>query len=129
MRKFFQLAVMALAVGFFSSCGMGGSSSYKQGDAAPKIDADNCTVNGIRYDNQTERCWKVTSTVKVSVLGIEAQAKDNVVYVWETQFALVAEMEMAMWTAAQAGSAASASYSYTATTDKDSESCLNRNTK
>lgn len=127
MKKFFAFAFMALTMVFMASCGMGSSNHYKAGDDAPKIDSEKATVNGRHYDNKTEKCWKVTSSGTVSALGITVEAKDKVVYVWETEFELVAEMETAMWTAAQTDGAAKASYKYVVVSAKDSEACLNKN--
>lgn len=127
MKKIIYVAVMALAVVIASCSGSGSSKRYSAGGDAPKIDTEKATVNGRHYDDKTARCWKVTTSGKLSVFGISAEAKNKVVYEWSTEFALVSTMEAAMYAAAQAGDAASASYKYVATTDKDSESCLGHN--
>ena len=126
MKKFFSFAVMALAMVFMVSCGAGSSSSYKKGDPEPKIDQEAGTVNGKKYDNQTEACWKVELKAKATYMGITASA-DETSYVWGTEFLVVSTMEETMWAAAQAGRYASASYSYSKTNDKDYESCTSHN--
>ncbi|MBO4690691.1 MAG: hypothetical protein J5621_07430 [Paludibacteraceae bacterium] len=126
MKKFFAYVCMAMTVVLMASCmGGGDSKRYESGGDMPQIDTDKCTVNGRHYDNKKEKCWKVTSTTKVSALGLNIEAKDKVTYEWSTEFTLVCTMEEAMWLAAQTGDLASASYSYVAVSAKDSESCYN----
>jgi len=127
MKKFFAFAVLALTVGFFASCGAGSSNKYKQGDPAPDVNYDKCTVNGIPYDNEHSCCWEETITGKA--MGITAS---ETTYSWCTEFEEVAAMEQAMWAVAQGNSAygIGASYSYKkAPQFKDSESCLANNDK
>ena len=126
MKKFFAFAFLAMTMAIMSSCmGGGNSNRYTAGGDMPQIDTDKCTVNGRHYDNKKEKCWKVTTSGKVSVIGISVEAKDKVSYSWTTEFELVCGLEEAMWAAAQVGEAASASYSYVAVSAKDSESCYN----
>ena len=125
MKKFLYVAIMALTMGLLASCS-GSSSKYTQGGPEPSIDTEKSTVNGVSYDNKTEKCWKVTTHVSASVMGVTATS-DEVTYDWCTEFELVATYEYAMWTTAQAGRYANASYSYVATGDKDYESCSSHN--
>ncbi|MCR5049881.1 MAG: hypothetical protein K6A36_02220 [Paludibacteraceae bacterium] len=134
MKKYFVYAFMAMTVALMSSCmGSGNSNRYADGKE-PKIDADNCTVNGRHYDNTKDRCWKVTSNFKASVnvvdvIGINIDAKDKVYYTWSTEFELVSGLERDMYLAAQGGDATSASYKYSAVSAKNSEACYDMNDK
>ena len=122
MKKFFMMAVMALTVGFFASCAVGGSGDYKQGDPAPSIDTEKGTVNGKQYDTDVEHCWRVVATLKVG-----NSKTQSTYYRWDTEFDVHAEFEMAAWTSAQAGTP----YTYIAVivSAKDSEDCLSKNDK
>ena len=119
MKKFFYLAVIALATVFASCAGEGTSDYYKNHKL--NIDWDKCEVNGHKYDNEKEQCWKVES--KSTVLGATVTTET---YEWETEFVLVASWETAMAGVAGVGKS---SYSYIATTDKDSDACLAHNDK
>ena len=125
MKKFFAFAVMALAIGFFASCsGSSSSASYKPGDPAPQIDYTAGTVNGIAYENKTDKCWK--QTVTATVYG---QSASDVSYTWNTEFAVKAAGEMAAYASAQMG-VGTYTFSYVeAPQYKDSESCLANNEK
>lgn len=113
---------MAVTTLFMASCSLGGgSSNYTQGGDKPAIDTQAGTVNGKAYDNTTECCWKITMTEKIA--GFSASADT---YAWGTEFAVVASMEMEMWSIAQSG-VGSATYSYTKDSAKDSESCFDKN--
>lgn len=126
MKKFLSIALVAMTVVFMTGCGVGSSSEYKQGDAMPKIDNSKSTVNGRHYDNDTEKCWKVSATYTIKTSDSKNTKKETR-YVWGTEFYLVSLMEMEMWGMAQTGEYGSASYGYVVTTDKDSESCEQRN--
>ena len=126
MKKFLSIALVAMTVVMMTGCGIGSSSEYKQGDAMPKIDNSKHTVNGRHYDNDTEKCWKVSTTLTIKTSGSKTTNKETE-YVWGTEFYLVAMMEMEMWGVAQSGEYGSAAYSYIVTPDKDSESCLDHN--
>ena len=123
MKKFFQVALMALTVAFMASCkGESGSSSYYANGKEPQIDFNEGTVNGKKYDTEKETCWKYT--IKTTTLGISASASE---YTWGTEWAMVAACEETMYIAAQTG-ITKASYSYVeAPQFKDSESCLANN--
>ena len=129
MKKIFSVALLACSLFFMVGCGTGSSSSYNQGDPAPKIDSEKGTVNGRSYDTKTERCWKVTVDYTVyEIPGVGTKEYKETSYVWATQFDLVQSQETAMWTAAQLGKYAKGSYNYVVTTDKDYDSCVNHNT-
>lgn len=117
-----MMAVMALTVVFFAACAAGGSGNYKQGDAAPSIDTEKGTVNGIQYDTDNERCWRVVATLKTG-----STKTQETYYEWNTEFGVHAEYELAAWTAAQTG----VKYTYVAgiVSAKDSEDCLSKNDK
>ena len=117
MKKFFYLAVIALATVFASCAGEGSSDYYKNHKL--NIDWDKCEVNGHKYDNETEKCWKVTTTA--TVMGVTATADS---YAWSTEFVLVAAEETAMASTVVGKS----KYSYVeAPAYKDSDSCLANN--
>ena len=126
MKKLVSFALVALTALMMSSCGMGGSSNYKQGDPQPSINRDNGTINGRTYNTKDEHCYKLTYTYVIKVMGAETKFTE-VTYSWTTEFDLVATQEMAMWTAAQTGTAASGSYTYIITTDKDYDACDSHN--
>ena len=92
----------------------------------PKIDNSKHTVNGRTYDNETEKCWKVSTSFTIKTSGSKTSSS-SVEYVWGTEFYLVSMMEMEMWGMAQTGEYGSCAYSYTHTSDQDSESCYNHN--
>ena len=122
MKKLLYLAVMALTIGFFASCAVGGSGDYKQGDPKPSIDYDKGTVNGVKYNMEDEFCWRVVATLKVG------NSKNQLTYYrWDTEFDVHAEFEMEAWGAAQTGT----QYTYIAgvVSAKDSEDCLSKNDK
>ena len=121
MKKFFYLAVVALAT-VFASCSGNGSSDYYKNGKEPEIDFDKATVNGVKYDNETEKCW--VYTIETTTLGIKASADT---YTWGTEFALVASNEEAMYLVAKAG-VSKAKYSYReAPAYKNSDDCLANN--
>ena len=126
MKKFLSIALVAMTVVFMTGCGIGSSSEYKQGDAMPKIDNSKSTVNGRHYDNDTQKCWKVSTSLTIKTSDSQTTKKATT-YVWGTEFYLVSMMEMEMWTVAQTGQYGSAKYGYIVTSDKDSESCLDHN--
>lgn len=119
MKKFFYVALMALAVAL-TSCGVGvgqGNSDYYKGGKEPQIDFDKATVNGIAYNNTDKHCYKFT--VKTTTLGITVGADD---YMWGTEFDLVAACEYTMFTVAQTG-ISKASYSYVIEVGADQNKC------
>ena len=111
--------MMAIAVAF-TSCGVGvgnGSSEQYKGGKEPEVDFDKATVNGIVYDNETEKCWKFT--IKTTTLGITASADD---YTWGTEFEMVFACEETMYIVAQAG-LSKAKYSYVVVPGADEDKC------
>ena len=125
MKKLLYVAIMALTVGLMASCaGKSGGSDYYKGGKTPDIDVNKSTVNGVKYDNETEKCWKYT--IKTTTLGITVSSDT---YEWATEFVMVAANEEAMYLVAQSG-VSKASYSYVeAPSYKDSEACLENNEK
>lgn len=122
MKKFIYVAFMALTMAFMTGCKSdGGSSAYQAGGPQPSINYENGTVNGKTYDNETEKCWKVTLSASVN-----KETSKETLYAWATEFEVVAEMEYMMWRIAQT-QGASGSYTYSATKDTDYESCMNHN--
>lgn len=105
MKKFI-LAILALVTVVFSACKMGGNGSdYYIGRDEPKIDAEKGTVNGVKYDNKTAKCWEWIMTAKT-----QSEKQETYHYVWGTQFQLVAICEMAMFTASRTGIVAEYAY-------------------
>jgi len=123
MKKFLYVALVALTMGFMTSCQSGGSTSYTKGGPMPSINFEAGTVNGKTYDTKTDKCWKVD----ISASSKEQSASETKYY-WGSEFELVAEMEELMWTVAQTGQG-NASYSYSATSDADYETCMKHNLK
>ena len=121
MKKFFYVAVMAVAAFMVSCSGGNGSDYYKNHEL--QIDWEKGTVNGKAYNTETEKCWK--TSIKTTYLGITGTADE---YTWGTEFALVAGCETAMATSCAAGIKSSYSYAE-APSFKDSESCLANNSK
>lgn len=120
MKKFLSIVMMALAVAF-ASCS-GNSSRYTQGGPEPTIDNDAHSVNGVVYDNTTDKCWKLHTTYHYYV----TVSTDS--YLWGTEFYAHSVAEYTMWEFAQAGYG-SASYTLTVTTIANSEDCLNKNSE
>lgn len=123
MKKLLYVAMMALTVGLMASCaGKSGGSDYYKNGKTPDIDVNKSTVNSVKYDNETEKCWKYT--IKTTTLGITVSSDT---YEWATEFVMVAANEEAMYLVAQSG-VSKASYTYVeAPAYKDSEACLNNN--
>jgi len=121
MKKFLYVALMALVMGMFVGCksAIGGSDYYRDHDL--KIDYNNCTVNGTKYDNTTEKCWVWTLTQKKS--GAEAKVDH---YLWGTQFALVAACETVMYESYKASIVASYAF-IEAPAYKNEKDCDNNN--
>ncbi len=118
MKKFFQVALMALTVVFMASCVAGGSGNYKEGDPAPEIDYNNATVNGIAYDDEIDACWKTDVTAKFMGFKVSLTYYD-----WGSEFDIVAIHEQTAWMCAQSGYS---SYRYVSAIDatkKDYEAC------
>ena len=90
MKKFIYVAVMAIAV-VFASCKSESNSSEYYKNHELQIDINAGTVNGVVYDNTTDKCWKTTITTKT--FGISSTVVD---YEWGTQFSVVAGCETAM---------------------------------
>lgn len=132
MKKLLYVALMALTVGLMASCaGKSGGSDYYKDGKTPVIDEKNCTVNGTKYDNEKEKCWKVivkgTGRFDFGFAMVDLkQDQSEEGYVWGTQFEMVAGCETLMYTAAKTGTKASYSFSE-ASAYKDSESCLKNN--
>ena len=81
---------MALTVGFFASCSenssIGNSDYYKNNKLV--VDKDNHSGNGKVFDNTTEKCWKVTTIITASVMGVK-YFETETEYVWATEYDLV----------------------------------------
>lgn len=88
MKKFLFVAFMTLVMGMFVGCKSGISSSDWYRNHELKIDYDKCTVNGVKYDNTTEKCWAWTATSTTA--GRKAEVTH---YLWCTEFELVATCE------------------------------------
>jgi len=125
MKKLLYVAIMALTVGLMASCaGKSGSSDYYKNGKTPDINVNENTVNGVKYDNTNEKCWKFT--INTTTMGITVGADE---YTWATEFVMVAACEESMYLIAQSG-VSKASYSYVeAPSYKDSEACLENNEK
>ncbi len=118
MKKLLYVAMMALTVGLMASCaGKQGSSDYYKNGKEPVINFDEGTVNGVKYDAETNKCWKFTVTT--TTLGI-AVSKDD--YTWGTEWAMVAACEETMYIVAQTG-VSKAKYSYVEVPGKDQNAC------
>ena len=117
MKKFLYAAVMALTVAFMASCG-GTPTSYKYADGEnPTIDVMKGTVNGTSYDNETQKCWKVTYKSTSTTFDE---------YEFTTEFLLVAAAET--WVAELNHMGMKGGYSYIVVAGKnDYESCENLN--
>ena len=127
MKKFLFGALLAVTTMFMASCAAGGgSSAYTKGGEEPKIDAQAGTVNGKTYDNKTEACWEITMTGKASYGGFSA-SYDETMYMWGTEFYVVAAMEQSMWSIAQSGEYTSASYTYKKNSAKNEDACEAQN--
>ncbi|MBO4690690.1 MAG: hypothetical protein J5621_07425 [Paludibacteraceae bacterium] len=123
MKKFIYVAMVAVAA-LMVSCkaGEGTSDYYKTHKFTFDLEAG--TVNGKAYDNETEKCWKVTNTE--TTLGIKTTTES---YTWNTEYGVVFSNEFALDAAAATG-IMKASYKYEEAPDyKDSESCLANNNK
>ncbi|MBO4689303.1 MAG: hypothetical protein J5621_00345 [Paludibacteraceae bacterium] len=94
MKKFFYVALMALTVAFTSCGGKAGSSDFYNNGKEPEINYEEATVNGVKYNDTDNKCWKYTITTTVA--GFSGTADT---YVWGTEFAIVAACEWAMYTA------------------------------
>ena len=109
---------MALTVGLMASCaGKSGSSDYYKNGKEPEVDFEKATVNGVKYDDETNKCWKYTVTT--TTLGISASADS---YTWGTEFTMVYACELTMYTAAQTG-ISKAKYSYVEVPGTDQKEC------
>lgn len=118
MKKLLYVAMMALTVGLMASCAAkSGSSDFYKNGKEPEIDLEKATVNGVKYDDETNKCWKYT--VSTTVAGITGTADT---YTWGTEFVMVAACEYAMYTAAQAP-LTKAKYSYAEVPGKDQDAC------
>ena len=93
------------------------TSDYYKDGREPEIDYEKATVNGVKYDNETNKCWKYTITT--TVLGISASSED---YSWGTEFAMVCACELCMYQAAQT-SVTKAKYSYVEVPNTDENKC------
>ena len=96
MKKFFYVAVMALTMGLFASCGSGVSTGTKYAeDENPVINRVEHSVNGIVYDNTEEKCWELNFAISVPYAGKVTSTS----YSWATEFSLIiaAETEVAQY--------------------------------
>ena len=85
MKKFLVMAMIAL-VAFFASCnGLSGGGL----DNAPVCDDQAGTINGVAYDKETPKCWKIESWQKADGSD-EDDYKDQswVNYEWDTEYAI-----------------------------------------
>jgi len=122
MKKLLYVAVMALTMGFFASCngGPGTSMQYDEGQN-PSINVEDGTVNGKSYDNETEKCWEMTMSVKVPYAGTATTKA----YEWGTEFFIVSvgEASVAQWN----HEGCPAGYSYKAVSAEDYDACHDLN--
>ena len=106
MKKFIYVAIMAVVMGMFVGCksNANGSDYYQDGKVVV-VDEAKGTVNGVKYDNTTEKCWMWTLTEKAQGTEIKLDY-----YVWATEFQLVASCEMEMFECSRSGRVASYAY-------------------
>ena len=115
MKKFLYVALMAVAV-FMASCNQGGSNYYKTHKLV--VDDEAGTINGVKYDQTTEKCWKVTMTE--TYMGVSASDTEHM---WGSEFTVVLGCETAMAAVAELG-VGSATYSYSVEPSaKDYDAC------
>lgn len=85
MKKILSIALMALAVCMLYNCS-GKSNEIKE----PVIDKEKGTVNGIRYDKETYKCWLFEGEYTISLSGLIAFDEDEhdstTEYLWLTEF-------------------------------------------
>lgn len=122
MKKFIYVAVMALVTVAFTACksGYNGSEYYKDGKEVV-VDYDKCTINGVKYDDQTEKCWMWTLKEKSSGTTLSFDY-----YVWCTQFELVLTCEHEMYACSKSGRVAEYAF-IESPSHKDANSCLMAN--
>lgn len=89
MKKLLFSAVMALVLGSFISC-----ARVSVGQE-PKLDEENSTLDGKRYDNTEPRCWKFTWEYTEKTTGEPDEHDSGVNYMWTTE--LMAQYEKAVW--------------------------------
>lgn len=94
-----------------------GASNYYSHGREPEIDLDKGTVNGKKYNNETERCWMYT--IKVTTNGTTTTSID---YLWGTELNVVAALEESMYIVARTG-ISRALYTYQDYPDKDEDAC------
>ncbi|MCR5533156.1 MAG: hypothetical protein K6F10_04670 [Paludibacteraceae bacterium] len=80
MKKYFYVAIMALTLGMFAGCT--GVSAPKE----PVIDEEAGTVNGVKYDNETYKCWLVETESTSSCTGETPEQSSDKYLWWMTEF-------------------------------------------
>lgn len=81
MKKLLYVAVMALTMGFFASCGPRASIGRE-----PEIDNTNATINGEHFDNTEYACWKFDWEWTEKENGTVTDQDSGVEFMWTTQF-------------------------------------------
>ena len=101
MKKFMFFAVMAMTLGFMTSCLPGATYTTD----LPIIDNIKHTIDGRQYDNETYRCWEITITTTETASGdfddesvtASGTPEVEVEYQWGTEFGLRSIYEMARY--------------------------------
>jgi hypothetical protein len=106
MKKFLYVALMAIVTFAFSACksNFNGSDYYTDGRQVV-VDYNKCTVNGVKYDNTTEKCWMWTLKEKTGGAAISLDY-----YVWCTEFVLAVTCETEMYECSRSGRIAEYAY-------------------
>jgi len=81
MKKLLYVAVMALTMGLFASCGPRASIGRE-----PEIDNTNATINGVHYDNTEYACWKFEWEWTEKENGTVTDHDSGFEFMWTTQF-------------------------------------------
>ena len=81
MKKLFYLAIMAITLGVFTSCGPSASVGPE-----PEIDEENATIDGKKYDNLTSYCWYFEGKYTEKCTGESAESDTDTKYFWGTEF-------------------------------------------
>lgn len=125
MKKILYVALMAVIVAFMSGCHQ--SSGYYKVNKL-KIDTEKHTVNGKKYDFETEKCWKVTiiETIPSGQGGrknqMHTRSTTKYEFIWGTEFDMVIQCEQEMLETCQI--ALKAKYRYEEASDYDTyEKC------
>ena len=122
MKKFIYVAIMAVVTLAFSACksNFNGSDYYQDGKTVV-IDYNKGTVNGVKYDTTTEKCWMWTLEEKTTGVAVKFDY-----YVWATEFELVAMCETEMYECSRSGRIASYAYIHMPSL-KSADACENAN--